>query len=116
MKRYPFAFAAVALTLVSGCAMDDPGSGMMGAREMTMEAPLDRAYPSPRPAAARPAPAKAGGGNFVTLDKATMDALAVAAGRWVQSVYTASRVILGNVAALQTVDACAQFDVNAGWP
>lgn len=57
-----------------------------------------------------------GGGNFVTLDKATMDALAVAAGRWVQSVYSASRTILANVAALSTVEACAAFDVNAGWP
>lgn len=57
-----------------------------------------------------------GGGHFVTLDRATMVALAVAAGQWVQSVYTASKTILGNVAALQTVEACAAFDVNAGWP
>lgn len=57
-----------------------------------------------------------GGGNFVTLDKATMTALAVAAGLWVQSVYSASKTILTNIAALTTVAQCEAFNVNAGWP
>ena len=57
-----------------------------------------------------------GGGNFVTLDRVAMQGLAVAAGRYVQAVYSASKVILSAVGRLATVADCAAFDVNAGWP
>ena len=67
MKRYLFAFAAVTLTLASGCAMENE-SGMRACSmaDMTMEAAKERAYAPGRSTAARPPQAKTGSGNFVT--------------------------------------------------
>lgn len=55
-------------------------------------------------------------GVWVTLNKAQMEAIGVAAGRHVQACFTQSKALMTAVSAAGTHAALDAIDIGAGWP